>query len=51
MTKGKWFTVGFFVVGTGLWIVGIVLKNWVIAGVIAFAVVVVAVALAFKHFL
>jgi hypothetical protein len=50
MTKGKWFTIGFFGVGTGLFVVGIVLKNWV-PGVVAFVLLLVAIALAFRHFL
>jgi hypothetical protein len=50
MTKGKWLSVGFFGVGTGLFVVGIVLKNWV-PGVIAFVLLLVALALATRHFL
>jgi hypothetical protein len=50
MTKGKWLAVGFFVVGTGLWIAGIALKNWV-PGVIAFVLLLVAAVLAVRHFL
>ena len=48
MTKGKWFVVGFIGVGIGLFVVGIVLKNWV-PGVIAFVLLLIAAVLVVRH--